>query len=667
MYRSNLIKLLRTTIVNKQFVTSQTQNSIIPLKLTPNKVNNLCCKCITSKPVTSDLQKEEQYLVKVKDDPDTFGGSAEKKIFDLDDEKEEKFLKIKPDPSQKLRTKQYADMIKDLIRKKKIKEAIDLVEVRMIQEDRVKPQSYIFNLVLGACGRVGYTKKAFSLYNKMKQRGLNIHPGTYTALFNACANNPWLEDGLTRAKHLREIMIEKGYEPNDTNYNSMIKAFGRCGDLNTAFELVDEMSSKKIPVKEDTINFLLQSCVSDKDAGFRHALLVWRKFYQKRLNPDIYSFNLLLKCTNDCNLGDLEVTKDVIDNILKKNVYLNEPSSQLLLNEPQTNLQNTSNNSLAPIDSNITDYRPNLIARIPHLGNIVSLSEVKSPEDRFLLLGGISGFLQTMAQNRCVPNIKTFTQLLNLIPGTLAAEKELIGAMKKANVKPDADFYNMLMKKRSIRFDYESAKEVLEAMSHSNTKPNIMTYGILALGCKTKEEAEEFMARMNEGGFRMNTEILGAMLHQACYHCNFKYVFKIMEICIKEEIRPNSKFMGCLEEFKKKCKRLSNDNTSNLGQSKPFINNFQVFKTRHNVWKTQVDPILEDEEHPWQQFRQNSETNVKHVKDKEKSSRFKPRHLSLYRQKKGAFITKKNDKGKLIKGENKKIGAIQVEKQKFIE
>ncbi|KAJ8979130.1 hypothetical protein NQ317_017973 [Molorchus minor] len=87
-------------------------------------------------------------------------------------------------------------------------------------------------------------------------------------------------DGLTRAKHLYDIIIEKCYNPNDTNYNAMIKAFGRCGDCQMAFTIVDEMVCG---TRWSTINFLLEACISDKEAGFRHALLVWsRKLIEKK-------------------------------------------------------------------------------------------------------------------------------------------------------------------------------------------------------------------------------------------------------------------------------------------------------------------------------------------------------------------------------------------------
>jgi pentatricopeptide repeat domain-containing protein 1 len=54
----------------------------------------------------------------------------------------------------------------------------------------------------------------------------------------------------------------------------LISAFGRCGDLSTAFTLVDEMAEKKVVISGETFNFLLQACITDKEAGFRHTLLV---------------------------------------------------------------------------------------------------------------------------------------------------------------------------------------------------------------------------------------------------------------------------------------------------------------------------------------------------------------------------------------------------------
>lgn len=532
MYRSKLLRILST---------EYPLNSIFHCK-NPKYIYTNCCQCmrapnfiLQARPATltsntvrdTDTQiteklgklKDKDFLANLKNDPDTFGTQHEEEYIDEGDMEEERYISERPLRSQKLSDKKYADIIKALIRKRKIKEAIDVVEVRMIKEDRVKPAAYIYNLIIGACGRVGYTKKAFMLYNDMKRRGLSPMGGTYTALFNACSNSPWpLTDGLTRAKHLHEIMKEKSFEPNETTYNAMIKAFGRCGDIATAFFLVDEMIYKKIRIRDDTFTFLLQACISDTEAGFRHALLVWRKLIDKKIWPSIYNYNTLLRCIRDCGLGDIETTKDVInkilssnksqlvvhaqqnlkllvqDNVLHKNDdiplsdiktsaqekeinqsgIVSQPEKEMQQNLTSHNISNlTDTEQLTEsqvssihkqtqlkenVDSFSHNLKPNLIATVPYLGSLISLSEVKRPEDRLLLVGGFKGFLEDMAEHNCKPDIKTFTQLLDCIPGSLAAEQELLSLLPKYGLKPDLDFYNMLMKKRSLRGDYEGAK-----------------------------------------------------------------------------------------------------------------------------------------------------------------------------------------------------------------
>lgn len=417
------------------------------------------------------FDRDEKRFLLSQNDPEVFGAqlgfvphSQPDELDDPADITEEKFLENPPNKAQRLSTKQYADMIKDHLHNQRIKEAIDVLEVRMLQEDRVKPENYIFNLLIGACARFGYSKKAFGLYNRMKQRGLKVTGGTYTALFNACSTTPWLQDGLNKANHLREIMLEKGYEPNATNYNAMIKAYGRCGDIKTAFQLVDEMKIKKLPVNVDTFNFLLQACASDREFGFRHALLVWHKMHQRRMIPDVYSFNTILRCVRDCGIGDLITMEQVIQKILLDSRHTEPATVSVNLEEnmliiKSSALQESSTEVLMTIKEEESNAdTPNLLSNLPHLGKMVALSEIKKPEDRLLLLGGISGFLREMELTKSEPDIKTFSELIEVIPPTNAAEKKIIAIIRRNGVKCDIDFFNMLIKKRSMRFDYVGAK-----------------------------------------------------------------------------------------------------------------------------------------------------------------------------------------------------------------
>ncbi|XP_053687641.1 pentatricopeptide repeat-containing protein 1, mitochondrial [Sabethes cyaneus] len=584
----------------------------------PKIVSIHTCSLLPNK---TTLQDDVSLLV-AKQDPDTFGtlspSVSEPEVVDEGDLREENFLQNLPSRSQKLSTKQYADLIKDHLKNNRVKEAIDVLEVRM-KEDRVKPINYLFNLVIGGCARVGYSKKAFQLYNKMKQHGLKVTGGTYTSLFNACANSPFLSDGLHKANRLREIMIEKGYEPNESNYNAMIKAYGRCGELKTAFQLVDDMIAKRLNVETDTFNFLLQACISDEEFGFRHALLVWHKMYRMRSLPDIYSFNLLLRCVRDCGLGDLETTEKVIEQIL----YRHKPvlpeekhEDRICIDDGNSEIShNASESQLANINQEaISEGAPNLLSRKPHLGSLIALGEIRKPEDRLILLGGPQGFLHEMELAKVQPDIKTMTELLEVIPPTNVAEKQILSTVRRYGIRCDIDFFNILIKKRSMRFDYDSAREVLTMIKTARLEPDIVTYGVLALGCRNQEEAQSLLREMSDAGVRPNIQILGAMLRQGMATQNFRYVTGMLQIVHQLRLKPNEKFLQHLENFNKKCEKLSQDYEQN-----PRKANYENFKLECNRYKLKLDYWKEQmglqgldwdtargivREHPWEQFKQ---------------------------------------------------------------
>uniref|UniRef100_A0A182MB69 PROP1-like PPR domain-containing protein n=1 Tax=Anopheles culicifacies TaxID=139723 RepID=A0A182MB69_9DIPT len=588
-------------------------------------------------------RKDEFYHLEAVHSPDHFGTLSPQadvpETPDQGDLKEEDFLQNLPSQGQKLSVRQYADIIKDHLKNNRIREALDVVEVRM-KQDRVKPVNYHFNLLIGGCARVGYSKKAFQLYNKMKQHGLKVTGGTYTSLFNACAISPFLGDGLKRANHLREIMLEKGYEPNETNYNAMIKAYGRCGDLKTAFQLADEMVARNLNIGTDTFNFLLQACISDREYGFRHALLVWHRMHRLKINPDRYSFNLLLRCVRDCQLGELETMEQTIEQIISQSIA--QPQQQLVTAETKESAESVlvtrapSDDESTPalqittVNSELSERFnhegvPDLLSPKPHLGSLVKLGEVRKAEDRLLLLGGSSNVLAEMKRCNAEPDIRTMTELLDVIPPTYAAEKQLLATIKQLKLGCDIDFFNILIKKRSMRFDYEGAREVLYMIEAANLEPDIVTYGVLALGCQTQEEARSLLKMMAQADVRMNIQILGAMLRQGCARHNFRYVTEVLQIVRRERLKPNEPFLRHLEEFGKVCEKRDRDY-----DAKPRQKGRDEFKMEYNRYRMQLDAWQEHmglqglaldqalgivREHPWEQFKQPQPDGFEAVKN----------------------------------------------------
>lgn len=102
----------------------------------------------------------------------------------------------------------------------------------------------------------------------------------------------------------------------------------------------------------------------------------------KRVHPSQYTYNLLLKCTRECGLGDEFETRKTIGQIID-DPHLLSIESKL----EESNILEKDNNTLliSNGDENklsLTENRPNLLDVKPNFGNIISISEIKSPEER---------------------------------------------------------------------------------------------------------------------------------------------------------------------------------------------------------------------------------------------------------------------------------------------
>ncbi|XP_063976395.1 pentatricopeptide repeat-containing protein 1, mitochondrial [Diachasmimorpha longicaudata] len=539
-------------------------------------------------------------------DPDVFGDIAGNKFeefpLDPDEQEQEDFEKNEATVPRRLKLSkgQYADLIKEHIGKGDLQSAVKVLD--LVKENRDKPTTYMYNLLLRAYAVQGNLISAWKTFTSMKRRALPLNAATYVSVINACANSPKRELALDRLANIREEMMLKNVVLNEVHYNAMVKAYGRHESLLDAFQIVDQMIDNKVTIGVDTFKSLLYACISNKEHGLRHALVVWHMMHRWRKQPDLLTYNLMLRAIRDTKMGNLKSNDVLLLNYQNSRILVSDSLKPDLLAHP-------------PVVSNIhlperSAESPDMISQAPIKTSAVVANNGKCEDfkleeihekNKLILFGGFNGFMQRLEADGIQPDVKTITLLLDLVPDSLAIERKLLSVARTHKIALDIDFFNMLIKKRSFRKDYKAAKEVLDDIQRHNLVPDMITWGVLALGCKTLDDAQTLLDGLETAGHTLNPVIAGSLLGNACSMNNIPYILEILKLLMLLRIRPSSHIYTILDKYKRKVEdNLKSDQSTKIYRKPEFRKKFEVFKTRYEKF----------------QLKFNREDNPEYIRDR---------------------------------------------------
>ncbi|CAL1600931.1 unnamed protein product [Knipowitschia caucasica] len=467
----------------------------------------------------------------------------------------------------------YFLQCKKLIRDGKLQEALDLFSGDMLQGERLQPEEFNYNVLIGGCGRAGQLKKAFKLYNDMKKRGLEPSDATYTALFNACAECSFKQAGLHQAVKLEQELRRKNYLLSTITYHALLKVHAVNNHLQACLHTLREMLENGHVATQETFHYLLMGCVKDKDSGFRLALQIWRQMLISGILPDSKNYTVLLRAARDCGIGDPALAsavllsptekprrdrtkkgtpKNMINvDVLEQQLFIQSgPETPKALIKPDSALIPIADDLPHTLPANIEEfsYCPNLLDVFEGKNTgVVSLRAGPGVSDRLALIGGAQGFLQSMEVRGVIPDLKTLTLLADTAEPSRDTLSLLLRTAKQHRLKLDVAFFNSLIRRAAKAGDMETAQVVLSTMRQRHVSVDTQTFGCLALGCERERDALQLLTNMEELGFRPNVHVFSALIGRAARRLDYMYLKKLLVLMKEKEVWPNEVIIRQLE------------------------------------------------------------------------------------------------------------------------
>ncbi|CAF3360101.1 unnamed protein product [Rotaria socialis] len=532
----------------------------------------------------------------------------------------------------------YAGKLKHLASENKVQATLDYFYKEMMDKERVAPNLFCYQVVIGVCARNGYLTQAFNLYREMKDRGFTtVDSRKMTKIFTLLAT------ACYRASDSK-MAIER-FRIEYRTFNSLIAAFGKHGHVKMAFQLADEMVEVGFIPNEDTYVSLLIACSAEKTTGFKYAIEIWRRMLAFGVKPNPFHFGLLLNITHNCGLGsptslhdllfpseplqflfDEAETTDIQQKLHQGPSFLssmdisdreslstisntNDENQHQLISSEIIECQDKSRSSeltsewwqdpedirmghllknhLSPFN-NASVLKPNMSYKEP---NLVSLRMPNSPAERLMLLGGIPGVLKHMQECNVLPNHIIFNSFLNVIPQLSDHEQALIHISNICQVKPNIQFYNALILRRLQRRSKQEALQVLDLMREECLSPDEYTFSALAKGCENRQDAEQLLNEMTELNLKPNQKVLEAMLRNAFYRTNFPLLSLICESYKTYNLAVNKGFLERIEKFlldiRSKILAMEHANVDNE-QYRLLSSSYNRFQKFYNRWLSEV-------------------------------------------------------------------------------
>ncbi|GJV70513.1 putative tetratricopeptide-like helical domain superfamily protein [Tanacetum coccineum] len=195
----------------------------------------------------------------------------------------------------------YNTLIKGYCKKLKIDEAMHMFQE--ITKQGLEPDVVTYNTMLQGLFRVKRCEDANKCFVQMQAQGHAPNERTYAIMLKGLCDNNQLEDALSLFRWMSENKIANS---NIVVYNILIDGAHKCGKLDIAKNLFDEITAKGL--EPDLYTYTLMIQVLSEECLLIDAKQLFLKMKEKGCSPDDTTYNVLLHgCLKNQQYDDVKM------------------------------------------------------------------------------------------------------------------------------------------------------------------------------------------------------------------------------------------------------------------------------------------------------------------------------------------------------------------------
>jgi len=204
---------------------------------------------------------------------------------------------------------------------------VDLLEwVReRMRSLQIAPSHVTLGTLVKAYGRVGDITRVLRVWEEMAEQRQEANEVTCGCMINACTQCGHME----KAMEVFQEMKQRGSHRNTVVYSMLMKGYGRQKNLLGALRLFREMRGEGVPYNTVSYNSIIDVCVKVSNIDTAEELLTQMTSERSIAEPDLITYSTMLK--GYCQLGDLDKALLVMQTMKERGLKCDERVYNILL------------------------------------------------------------------------------------------------------------------------------------------------------------------------------------------------------------------------------------------------------------------------------------------------------------------------------------------------